>query len=255
MNSVTTPTLPDSNPQTGGNRDKRDWKSRFLQFRFPAILVGVLTIGFLFLAYLQFTLVTGVELNKRNWNLREFSFHRDPFTNFQFRGIIYGAPKQFNPWSANPVALQADLDPQIAKYLQAGSETGQSPNIPSSAREDWDLVDLRSRSPHGDARILVDILRANDSRLDPFWPIWSKNNPTKAAIFWPAARDLVHCSLYQSLPELFELALVQTSDAQFKRLITKAAGRSLREFELRLRARGELERADSVQAIAATYSD
>ena len=168
--------------------------------------------------YIQFTWVSGTELNTNTWSMRQFSFRRDPFTNFQLTGVSYSAPKGWQVWA--PAVKSSSLDPAIAVHLRP------APQI----RPQWELVVLSTSQVEGDAQLLVDLLAATDENFQPFWPAWSKKHPQKAAILWPAVQHLVQVGLYADLPLLFELALAALPKDDFEQRIKIHIQTSLLQF-------------------------
>ncbi|MCA9132816.1 MAG: hypothetical protein KDA45_06665 [Planctomycetales bacterium] len=192
--------------------DSRGQLSGWWQFRLPALvlfLLGLLTLG---LGYWQATWVQGTELNTRTWELRDFSFRRDPFSNYQLSGVTHSAPPNMGAWTSFPRAQSAKLDATIANYFRPAPEYAAPPR--------WDLVSISERSTTAaGANIVVELLDAYDRDYSPFWPNWSSAHPAQAAILWPAAQDLVALELYAKLPRIFELALLDSP--QFSELVAE----------------------------------
>ncbi len=160
------------------------------------------------LGYMQATYVSGIELNSHTWEQRAFSYRRDPFTGKQLGGVRHNAPVRKDFWTtiANPRARM--LDPAIHAYF---SSTTMEPVR-------WDLIRLDdSLSPPDRASILVDLIEADDSTGNAFWPGWSMLYPKRAAILWPAAQQLVAQDRYPELPRLFAEALAENSTSEFSR--------------------------------------
>lgn len=184
----------------------RGWRTWFDRVRFSATIFGVLFLCFLVFVYFQFTLVSGLELDTASWRVRQFSFRRDPFTNYQLSGVRHAMPDGLPGWSSSgSLGEYSVIAPDISRYLT-------SPHV--DAR--WDLVGIDQSVSDGQARVLVNLLSSSDTSSQSFWPAWSKDNALKAAILWPAAQDLVFLGLYARLPALFELALVDSTPKGFR---------------------------------------
>jgi hypothetical protein len=165
----------------------------------PAAFVGAGVLVALIFGYLQATIVTGSELDTSSWNVREFWYRRDPFSGQQLTGIL----------KEPPAAIVSGTTNFPNSYF--GSPTARP------ARQD--LIALRSGTfvTEGPANVLLTYL--NGYTAEQLWPAWSTDNPVKARVLWPAARDLVDLGLYFALPEIMELAKVECSDAEFKAMV------------------------------------
>ena len=198
------------------------WAEWWRGVRLPAIVFGVLAVLILMFIYFQFTLVTGTELNSRTWQLRDFSFRRDPFTNLQLTGIKYGPSSVQGCWAdqTTPTGVNTLPATAIAPYLTAKL------SLPPR----WDLVRIYDRIDSvGRASILVRLVEANSYTGTEYWQDWSLAEPKKAAVLWPAAQRLVATGMYAKLPELFELPRYQTDDANFAAAVAKLTQAALAE--------------------------
>ena len=189
---------------------KRSWGEWFYQVRVPIILLSCVAVFFLGLFYYQATKVSGIEINVRDWSVREFSLRRDPFTGTQLYGIRYSSEVYEGlAWDEIPESLKCDLSGSIRTHL----------NLQTNQADRWDLILLEPGRQEGDAKILFDLLNAYDSNYDCFWVSWSDDHKKEAAIFWPAAQDLVNLKFYSLLPGLFQLALPSGDDYDLKAAI------------------------------------
>ncbi len=182
-------------------------KSWFTGTRIAVFIVSLFALVSTFLFYLNATYVTGTELRSSDWQIRRFTFRRDPFTNRQLTGIKYSTFTGNPAWSANAGDTASDLNPLISKHLRrsTGSENR------------WDLI-LISGSPvyKGPASILHSLLSTSDPQSNMFWVDWTKDHPSRAKIFWPIVQQLTLFGLYSELPPLFELATNDLDAAQLK---------------------------------------
>jgi hypothetical protein len=219
----------------------RTWGMWWRGIRIPAIIFFVFALLALGLGYFQSTLVTGTELNTATWELRDFSFRRDPFSNIQLTGISRTASKQFDSWVSTAPAPTAKISPSIAKYLKART----------NAR--WDLVRLGgSVSSTGGATILVDSLEAR-SQGGEFWPKWSSDHPNRANLLWPAVQDLVEFGLYAQLPKCLELAMIDSTLADFKHALEREVQSCLLVLCRRLKAQGHADDASIAARVGLNY--
>lgn len=199
-----------------------------------------------FAAYYFASFVSGTELNTRTWDLRKFSFRRDPFTNYQLSGITHASSNSLAPWSSYPTKLRCEIDPLIRKHLLTSADT----------EERWDLVSIDGNQvSDGDAQILVSLLRTRDFKYDDFWPQWTGKHPAKAAILWPAAQDLTSLHLYSKLPTLLETALLESTDDEFERVVHETMQACLLDACNRLEKMKLSEQAANVARVGLTYGD
>lgn len=217
--------------------------------RFRLLVIGasgLLVLSIICCFYYFATIVTGTELNTRTWDLRNFSFRRDPFTNYQLSGITHSSTYAPSLWTSYPTKLRCEIDPSIRKYLLNASD----------AEEHWDLVSFDNvQSSVGDASVLVSLLSARDFKYDEFWLKWTTDHPAKAAILWPAAQHLTGLGLYSKLPILLETALLESTDSEFEEMISETMQSSLLDACRLLAENGEPEQATKVAQIGLTYGD
>lgn len=211
MNLATTATPNRRIPQ------RRSWGLWWKSVRIPTIFFGFVVFIAAGITYLNATHVSGIEIHCQDWQIRRFSFRRDPFTNYQLTGLKYSRPPSSDLWAENASMTGAILDPTIATYLK------RDPDFESR----WDLVRLHGSTPSsGPAMILFDLLAMHDPNYTLFWKTWTTANPAKAKILWPAAQDLTRFKLYSRIPKLFELAVVELSvnefDASVKSVVAPA---------------------------------
>jgi len=224
----------------------RSWVTWFSSVRILVIVFSVLAFGISLFIYFQATHVTGRELNARTWEIRRFSFRRDPFSNMQLTGIKHSAPNSARMWAANTAETVDVLDPLIRAHLSVDKGTANR----------WDLVNIRGlRSFDGDARILVNLLRASDSQYGLYWEVWTKDEPTKAAMLWPAVQHLVGFGLYTRLPSLFEVAANKSTNDQFKSAVGKLVQQTLVDYCSKLAESSDVDLVRSVANVALTYGD
>lgn len=188
---------------TSTSKKKRSWLRENWLAVLLCSIVFLVVGGFI---YGSATRVSGLELNVRDFRIRQFAFNRDPFTNFQLSGISYTAPA----WRANWTALttSSSIDSQISKHLD------------SSVPDRWDLVDIDSTIATADAQILITLISARDSAQSDYWKAWSLEQPKKADIFWPAVQTLAKDNLYSEMPRLFQFAIDKSLDVdQFQKAV------------------------------------
>ncbi len=171
----------------------------------PISLAAILTLLLFAVIYWQMTYVSGIELNTHTWEQRAFSFRRDPIFGTQFSPVKHNKPLSTGLWTSVPNPNHKILPLAISKHL---SQTTYLPRR-------WDLVRLESsNTPGAAASILVLLLEAHNRGFDPFWPQWSVDQPTRAAVIWPAAQLLVEFSQYDKLPSLLDQAVLGNSPKQ-----------------------------------------
>jgi hypothetical protein len=226
----------------------RDW---WRKIRFPAVLVSLLGIVIVSIIYFQVSLVVGRELNSKTWQVREFRFHRDPFTNYQLTGIRYTFSKQLAPaklgqttTGLNNTAASDDakLDPSIESLF----------NLQDSIKERWDLVELRGIST-GRAAILLDLIDAKTPDFSNFWIIWTRDHPKKAATLWPAVHDLVSIGCYSRLPKLMETALHAKDSSQLKSLIQTVLQVEMLAAAKSSKNSGDIDSAKAIASVGLQY--
>ena len=205
MNNSATPIQTVSTPSRPEN-SQLSWGQRFYRIRYQTLFLSLSCFGFLALVYFQFTLVTGTEFNTANWNVRGFSFRRDPLSNYQLSGIVHSPKRYSTIWKASDDF--SSIDGTIGQYLN-------SPHVETR----WDLAQTNLSIVDGEATVLLDLLSAHNHLMQNYWVDWSKQKPKQASVMWPAVQNLVHFHLYAKLPALFELAMADTNDVQFKEFV------------------------------------
>lgn len=190
--------------------------------RIPLIFTGIAIFFIAAITYFSACYVRGTEINTRTWQVREFSFRRDPFTNHQFTGVYYSTSYLGSTvWAPNAADTAMDLDPAISKYLTP------SPGFPNR----WDLINIQEHtSSSGDASILTDLLSIYDRSYNHFWIDWTKKHPKLAQVLWPAAHDLAGYNMYSKLPDLFEIAANKLPASEFKTATRNIVHDALAEY-------------------------
>ncbi len=228
----------------------RTWSQRWRSVRIPTYLFAAFGLILAIIAYFQSTYVAGTELNSLTWEIRDFAFRRDPFTSAQLTGVTHTAERSYGVWTGGPAAGSASLDTSIKIHLKPAGLL--SPR--------WDLVSLKAASDStGRAMVLVELLGALDRNYKNHWSTWSSDNPSKAAVFWPAVQDLVQLGLYAKLPPLFELTLVEhpndSKSEKFSELLAAYVQAALLEHCLRLLANEQPRDAGQAAEIGLTYGE
>jgi hypothetical protein len=241
-------------PQVAGNTARfnlehtfgrpRSWRAWWASVRVPTLVVLCLMLIIFGVLYYRATYVSGTELNVSNWEVRTFSYRRDPFTDYQLTGVMHRATNHLSLWSANPLNSGSSLDAAIQQHLRSASKPAPR----------WDLIELNDHGlSTGGASILVDLLEARDSEYSLFWSVWSKAEPAKAAVLWPATQDLAAVGLYAYIPNLFQLAIADLDAGRFASLVHARVADACRSQELRLIEVGETQAAHAVKLLGAKY--
>ena len=205
------------------------WLLGLTVFLFIACILGVI--------YWATAYVTGHELNATTWQVRRFTFLRDPFTETQLTLVRHDNSTGFV------------LDPSVAGYIVGG------PIAPAGTR--WDLIDITggARSGEGEAAILLKYLEVRGPTYDEIWGAWTLDHPKAAALLWRAIRDTVHLPRYDRLPELFDAARMHTDVEELKRALDKImVAIALQEAE-RQTVAGDLPAARRAAVMGLTYGD
>lgn len=216
------------------------WRRRWRSARLPSLIGGLLGLLVIIAAYFHATSVSGIELNAATWELREFSFRRDPFTNRQWTGIRHSAPLHFPLWSSGTGQTTAKLDPTIRPLLR------------NRVAARWDLVELQGRRT-GPAAILTESLGAYTKNFDYAWTRWTSDHPRKAALLWPAIHTLVELEAYPWLPSLFELALLPASVEDFRVALSEEMQKLLLDYCRQLTLRGEVLKVKAAAEAGNSY--
>ena len=221
-------------------------KSSRSQYLIPFIVLGVFVLLISGCFYTSSTKVTGTEFNPKSWEIRRFSFHRDPFTNYQLSGITH-SEYSGGIWIAGAGGLVGTPDPTVRKHLLP-------PSYPSDSR--WDLVTLDGigKEP-GAASILVDVAMAMDADYQEIWTDWSTDHPKLAKILWPNAQLLALIDAYDGIPDLFQLASRKPDNTEFQ----DKADQLVRKFALdrcrELFEQGKESEAESVAKVVLASTD
>ncbi|MCC6507650.1 MAG: hypothetical protein IT423_00975 [Pirellulaceae bacterium] len=204
----------------------------------PTVLIGSAFLLFLLFAGLIAWIsgrVTGEEFDALSWSVRSFAYTRNPFTGGQFTGVLNDTTSRFT------------IDPVILPFVTGG------PIAPKTAR--WDLIDIQRASQYGigDAKILLEYLRALDTDQNNYWTVWTQKNPLAAPVLWTAVRDCVHLPRYDRLPDLFEKARVQTNPQRLKADIAKIMVSIASEEARSLAAAGQKSEAARAAQLGLMY--
>ncbi len=197
-------------PSFPASPSDRSWSAWWRSARFPMVMLGCFGLLIGLLIYFQSTLVVGTEINTADWELRRFSFRRDPFTNTQLTAIRHSSPMNSECWPAVKNSASALPATAISKHLKRGG------GLPDR----WDLVELSDGGEtRGRGLVLVNLVQSPGAPSQ-YWLNWSNRNPKKAAVFWPAVQQLVARDRYSQLPELFELALYEQEFVDFQNAVS-----------------------------------
>ena len=189
------------------------------QVRLTIALIGFALLFFMLLFYFNACYVSGTEIDSQTWQIRDFYFRRDPFTNRQLTGVVHSAVRVRTPiWTANASNTASNLDPSISALF---------PAQPARAAR-WDLVTLNQfESIDGGASVLTELLAAEDASFNSYWVQWTAAHPQHAKTFWPAAYQLVYYQLYADLPRLFAIAVRVQPLSEFDAAIRDAMHEAL----------------------------
>ncbi|GIX00427.1 MAG: hypothetical protein KatS3mg111_3759 [Pirellulaceae bacterium] len=217
------------------------------------LLYAMTAIGLVAIAvtvYAFFASVSGIELNPITFELRTFTYHRDPLTGRQLTAIRHGSTGRFDPWQDNQSETASEISPLIAKHLRSAA--------PLPTR--WDLVQIRTSTllDHGPARILQHMLDTRRPSYDAFWPQWSKDHPGLASSFWPAVQALAYAHAYTDIPALFELVSTEgtvVGPEEFKQRLADIVFPRLREAAIAAESRGDRGLAHALATLAIEYGN
>jgi hypothetical protein len=209
-------------------------RTSFLQsWIFPLAFIGIgVTVALLF-GYIQATVVTGTEFDTGSWSTRTFWYRRDPFSGRQMTGILRDSTSSISRTTAFPNS-----------YFSG----------PRSKPARWDLVKLQSGAAltEGPAYVLNSYF--DGYVADQLWTTWSTNNPNKAKILWPAARDLVDLELYHELPKIMDLARVDSTDEEFTAMIRSEMYATVSAHAEKMRVTENAEELTVAETVLSTYS-
>lgn len=188
----------------------------------------------------------GTEINSHNWEVRQFSYRRDPFTHKQLSGITYQAALSSLPCWISQKDLISVPDPVIKGHLTS--------QLTQPVR--WDLIRMNDQyNTIGRGSILLRLVNTYGVNSKIFWIDWTNNEPIKAAVLWPAAQQLVSLDLYARLPDLFDQAAVEKDDTLFQQAVAGIMQAALLELS-QLRAQlGDEDFARDVAKLGLTYGD
>lgn len=144
-------------------------------------VVGVLLSGLV--GFLSFAWISGTEVCPNNFQKRNFSYVRIPFTKVRL------TPTTITPGSA--IAVD-----DVLKHLTSLSQE----TVWHAASAD------QYRSEILPAEILVRSLQQRNADGADYWGAWSVEHPDAAAVFWPLVQQASYRELYFAIPELLKLA-------------------------------------------------
>lgn len=185
---------------------KNSRKSIF--FWIAVALAGVLSLGALAI-YSPSTRYTGTEFSPYSFQTREFQYQLNLFSSLG-RGV-----------TTVDVGIPCS-SPEITKHL-----TNSTQNPIALAR--WDLVQTDtgagSRSYQGEAAVLVNSLKIYDFSTNMLaWERWSADNPSLAAILWPAIQQIAIHHAYFVIPELLsEIERTKPDESEILEIIAKSS--------------------------------
>ncbi len=215
MNATTT--SQQSSPNVRKGKGPGSW---IQQHKIASVLIFVVVLLACGAGYYSMTSVSGIEMNASSWNIRSFSFRRDPFTNYQFTGVRHQGIASAPLWSSSDQASYSRIDTSIQKHI-----SGQ-PVVENR----WDLVTINdSVLSDGPAEPLYRLLNSRDGSLSLHWSNWSSKFPKLAAILWPAAKGLTELGLYQFTPDLLAITCEELDEAAFKQRVSKFMMQSIIE--------------------------
>lgn len=209
--------------------------------RLPTILISIAAFLLVVFVYYQSTYVSGTEIDVRSFRMRNFAFRRDPFTNLQLTGVKYSSYDSSSLW--NSWTSHSTIDSAIQAQLTAPVRKNR-----------WDLVGYDQSFIDADAQILIDLLSVQDAKYEFAWLVWTKDNPKKARVFWPAVQTLAQMNAYQLLPDLFEIAISDNSANELHLATSSYMATSLSELSSKIKDT-EKERAAEMAAVALTYDN
>ncbi len=96
--------------------------------------------------------------------------------------------------------------------------------VANQPRPRWDLVALRRAevpAPPRDAEILCRYLDLTNSEGELVWLQWTKNEPQRAKVLWPAVAEAARRDVYVVMPDLFHMAEKADDAAQLKQRIAR----------------------------------
>jgi hypothetical protein len=185
---------------------KNSRKSIF--FWIAVALASVVSLGAL-TAYSTSTQYTGTEFSPYSFQTREFLYQLNLFSSLGR--------------SATTVDIGIPCSsPEITKHLTNATQT-------PIALARWDLVQTDTgtgtRPYQGEAAILVNVLKIHDfSTNDLVWERWSADNPSLAAILWPAIQQIAIHHAYFVIPELLsEIKLSKPDESEILEIIAKSS--------------------------------
>jgi hypothetical protein len=146
-----------------------------------------------------------------------------------------------------------DTTNSLENYLIAGKFVTRT----ATDNPRWDLVtalSAGSRVVRGDAEILCNYLDMADDNSRLVWQHWSDTNPEAAKVLWPVVAQLARQQLYLLLPELFELASVESDPKTLAQELDQSLARQYRRLAEIQEKLGNRERARELQSYANPHS-
>jgi hypothetical protein len=144
-------------------------------------LVGLLLLGLV--SFLSFAWVSGTEICPNNFQMRNFSYVRIPFTKVRLTSTT------ITPGSA--IAVDG-----VLKHLKSLNQD----TVWHVARAD------QYRSETFPAETLVRSLQQRNADGADYWGGWSAEHADAAAVFWPLVQQASYRELYFAIPDLLKLA-------------------------------------------------
>jgi hypothetical protein len=192
-------------------------------FWIAVALASVVSLGSL-AVFSTSTQYTGTEFSPYSFQTREFKYQLNLFSSLG-RGV-----------TTVDVGIPCN-SPEIIKHLTNATQT-------PIALARWDLVETDagtgSRPHQGEAAILVNTLKIYDSSTRMLaWERWSADNPSLAAILWPAIQQIAIHHAYFVIPEL--LSEIDRTTPDESEIIEKIAKFSISGALLQSERLAELE--------------
>lgn len=144
-------------------------------------VVGFFLFGLV--TFLTFAWVTGTEVSPNNFQQRNFSYIRIPYTKVRL--------------SATTITPRDAIAPDdVLKHLKT-----------LNLETVWHVTQAKQyRSETFPAEILVRSLQQRNADSAYYWGAWSVDHPGAAAVFWPLVQQAAHRELYFVIPELLKSA-------------------------------------------------
>jgi len=157
------------------------------------LLLALATLVLFALLVMMFGTVEGEEFSPQRFERRRYYFYCLPFTRWQI-----------SPTFGNNVT--GSLESTLLKDKLVRTV----PQVPAR----WDLVSVGDslRVQRAIAALLTDVL---DGYAGFGWEEWTKANPARAQLLWPAIQEMAELDAYELIPDLLDFVLLKTPDAEF----------------------------------------